>query len=360
MIAMNRQSSTIQTITGADKEINLKNKHFLKLDDFTTQEIGFLLQLATELKASRYAGTEAQYLTGKQIALIFEKDSTRTRSGFEVAAFQQGANVTYIGSSGSHIGSKETMKDTARVLGRMYDGIGYRGFAQAQVEELACYGGVPVWNGLTNETHPTQILADFLTMQEHTSKPLADISFCFLGDAASNVGNSLLIGAAKMGMDIRLAGPRHCWPDANRVEQAQTVAWQTGARITLTEDADAAVKDCDFLYTDVWVSMGESPMLWGERIQSMLPYQVNSRLMAMTGNPDTKFMHCLPALHNTDTKLGQAIYKTYGLEALEVTDEVFESPASIVFDQAENRMHTIKAVLVATLADENVVSRYHS
>jgi ornithine carbamoyltransferase len=330
---------------------NLRNRHFLKLDDFTPQEIGFLLQLSAELKAAKYAGTEVQHLTGKEIALIFEKDSTRTRSGFEVAAFDQGAHVTYIGPSGSHIGYKETMKDTARVLGRMYDGIEYRGFGQVQVEELARYAGVPVWNGLTNEAHPTQVLADFLTMQEHTHKPLETVSFCFLGDTGYNMADSLLIGATKMGMDIRLAGPRQSWPQQQRVDQVLTLARETGARITLTEDAEAAVKGCDFLYTDVWVSMGESSDLWGERIHQMLPYQVNSKLMAMTNNPNTKFMHCLPAFHNTDTKVGKEIYEKYGLEALEVTDEVFESPASIVFDQAENRLHTIKAVLVATLGD---------
>ena len=328
---------------------NLRNRHFLKLDDFTPQEIGFLLQLATELKAAKYAGTEVHHLKGKEIALIFEKDSTRTRSGFEVAAFDQGAHVTYIGPSGSHIGHKETMKDTARVLGRMYDGIEYRGYEQAQVEELARYAGVPVWNGLTNEAHPTQVLADFLTMQEHSHKPLEAVSFCFLGDVGYNMADSLMIGAAKMGIDIRLAGPRQSWPRQQRVEQAQTLARETGARITLTEDAEAAVRGCDFLYTDVWVSMGESSDLWGEHIHQMLPYQANSRLMAMTNNPNTKCMHCLPALHNTDTRLGKEIYEKYGLEALEVTEEVFESPASIVFDQAENRLHTIKAVLVATL-----------
>ena len=338
----------------------LRNKHFLKLDDFTPQEIGFLLQLAAELKAAKYARTEIQHLKGKQIVLIFEKDSTRTRSGFEVAAFDQGANVTYIGPGGSHIGNKETMKDTARVLGRMYDGIEYRGSAQAQVEELARYAGVPVWNGLTNEAHPTQVLADLLTMQEHVHKPLEAVSFCFLGDVGYNMGDSLMIGAAKMGMDIRLAGPRQCWPREARVDQARAVARQTGARITLTEDAGAAVRGCDFLYTDVWVSMGESYDLWGERIELMLPYQVNSRLMAMTNNPHTKFMHCLPALHNADTKVGKEIYERYGLEALEVSDEVFESQASIVFDQAENRLHTIKAVLVATLEDESSASRYPS
>src|SRR5437763_7019576 len=271
---------------------NLRDRDFLKLDEFTPQEIQSLLQLSADLKAAKYAGTEAQRLRGKQIALIFEKDSTRTRSACEVAAFDQCAHVTSIGPAGSHIGSKETMKDTARVLGRMYEGIGYRGFAQAQVEELARYAGVPVWNGLTNEAHPTQILADFLTMQEHAHKPLEAVSCCFLGDVGHNVGDSLMIGAAKMGMDIRLGGPQQCWPQAARVELVQAVAKQTGARITLTEDVEAAVKGCDFLYTDVWVSMGESPQLWAERITLMLPYQVNSKLMAMTDNPQTKFMHC--------------------------------------------------------------------
>jgi ornithine carbamoyltransferase len=353
---MNTQTNTISSMS--DNALNLKHKHFLKLDDFTPQEIDLLLQLAGELKAAKYAGTEVQFLRGKQIALIFEKDSTRTRSAFEVAAFDQGAHATYISPSGSHIGSKETMKDTARVLGRMYDGIAYRGFAQAQVEELARYAGVPVWNGLTNEAHPTQVLADLLTMQEHTSKPLETISFCFLGDVGYNVGDSLMGGAAKMGMDIRLAGPKSCWPSQTRVDQAWAIAGQTGARITLTEDAEAAVRGCDFLYTDVWVSMGSPAHLWGERIKLMLPYQVNSKLMAMTGNAQTKFMHCLPALHNTDTELGKEIYETYGLEAVEVTDEVFESNASIVFDQAENRLHTVKAVMLATLGDEDAASPY--
>lgn len=330
---------------------NLRNRHFLKLEDFTRQEIDFLLQLSAELKAAKYARTEVQRLRGKEIALIFEKDSTRTRCGFEVAAFDQGAHVTYIGPSGSHIGSKESMKDTARVLGRMYDGIQYRGFAQEQAEELARYAGVPVWNGLTNEAHPTQVLADLLTMQEHARKPLEEVSFCFLGDTGHNVGDSLMIGAAKMGMDIRLAGPKESWPGTERVDLAQEIAAETGARLTITEDVEKAVLDCDFLYTDVWVSMGEPSRLWGERIKLMLPYQVNSKLMAMTQNPNTKFMHCLPALHNTETRLGQEIYEQYGMEALEVTDEVFESSASIVFDQAENRLHTIKAILVATLGD---------
>ncbi|HLH61613.1 MAG TPA: ornithine carbamoyltransferase [Ktedonobacteraceae bacterium] len=336
----------------AGTAVTLKNRPFLKLEDFTTQEIQYLLQLSTALKAARYAGTEKQHLKGKRIALIFEKDSTRTRSSFEVAAFDQGANVSYIGSTGSHIGSKETMKDTARVLGRLYDGIAYRGFEQAKVEELARYASVPVWNGLTNEAHPTQILADLLTMQEHSNKPLEDISCCFLGDVGSNVGDSLMIGAALMGMDMRLAGPKECWPRQSRTQLAQAIAQGTGAHITLTEDAGAAVEGCNFLYTDVWVSMGEPYQAWGERIRLMLPYQVNRSLMAMTNNSRTKFMHCLPALHNTDTKLGRQIYEQYGLEALEVTDEVFESGASIVFDQAENRLHTIKAVLVATLGNQ--------
>src|SRR6266852_6988126 len=306
----------------------LKNRHFLKLDDFTPQEIRFLLQLSAELKAAKYAGTEQPRITGKHIALIFQKDSTRTRIAFEVAAADQGVHFTYLGPSGSHIGASETIRDTARVLGRMYDGIEYRGYAQAVVEELARYAGVPVWNGLTNEAHPTQVLADLLTMQEHVHKPLEAVSFCFLGDVGYNMGDSLMMGAAKMGMDIRLAGPKQCWPRQERVDQAHAVAQENGARITVTEDTEAAVRGCDFLYTDVWVSMGESHHLWGERIKLMLPYKVTRRLMAMTHNPHTKFMHCLPALHNADTKVGKEIYERFGLEALEVTDEVFESQAS--------------------------------
>jgi ornithine carbamoyltransferase len=330
---------------------NLRNRHFLKLEDFTTEEIGFLLRLAAELKAAKYTGVEKQRLKGKEIALIFEKDSTRTRCGFEVAAYDQGANVTYLGPSGSHIGYKESMKDTARVLGRMYDGIEYRGFSHHEAEELARYAGVPVWNGLTDEFHPTQILADFLTMQEHVNKPLSAVAFCFLGDSGNNMGNTLMMGAAKIGMDIRLAGPRACWPHQDMIDASRAVATETGANITLTEDAEVAVQDCDFLYTDVWVSMGQPTELWGERIKQMLPYQVNSTLMAAAQNPNVKFMHCLPAFHNTETKVGKEIYEKYGLEELEVTDEVFESKASIVFDEAENRLHTIKAVLVATLGD---------
>lgn len=328
---------------------NLKSRHFLKLEDFTPQEIAFLLQLSAELKAAKYAGSETPRLQGKNIALIFEKDSTRTRMAFEVAAYDQGAHVTYFGPKGSHIGAKESMKDTARVLGRIYDAIEYRGFGQEIVEELAQYAGVPVWNGLTTEAHPTQVLADLLTMQEHTKKTLAEISFCFLGHANVNTARSLLIGATKMGMDIRLAGCQECWPESDLVTHASAIAEETGARITITEDVKAAVKGCDFLYTDVWVSMGESTELWEKRIEQMLPYQVNSKLMALTQNPHVKFMHCLPALHNTETNLGKTIYEKYGLDGLETTDEVFESRASIVFDQAENRLHTIKAIMVATL-----------
>jgi ornithine carbamoyltransferase len=328
---------------------NLKNRHFLKLDDFTPEEIDYLLQLSTELKAAKYAGTEQPRLSGKNIALIFQKDSTRTRIAFEVAAADQGAHTTYLGPSGSHVGSSETIRDTARVLGRVYDGIQYRGFAQAVVEELARYAGVPVWNGLTNESHPTQVLGDFLTMQEHSTKPLKDITFCFLGDPGFNVGSSLMMGAAKMGMDIRLAGPRFFWPREARLEHARAVAAQTGARITVTDDPEEAVQGCDFIYTDVWLSMGETPELWGERIQQMLPFQVNSRLMALSHNPDVKFMHCLPSYHTKETKLGAWLYEQFGMDAMEVTDDVFESSASVVFDQAENRLHTIKAVMVATL-----------
>ena len=328
---------------------NLRNRHFLKLDDYLQEELSFLLRLAAELKAAKYAGVEVQRLQGKTIALIFEKDSTRTRCAFEVAAFDQGAHVSYLGPSGSHIGYKESMKDTARVLGRMYDGIEYRGFAQELVETLAAYARVPVWNGLTDEHHPTQILADFLTMQEHTHKPLNEVTFCFLGDTGHNVGTSLMMGAAKMGMDLRLVGPKDYWPEQVRVDQALEVAQKYGARITLTENAEEGVRGCDFLYTDVWVSMGGAVELWEKRIKEMLPYQVNSALMAQTKNPASKFMHCLPALHNTETRLGRTIYEQYGLRELEVTEEVFESKASLVFDQAENRLHTIKAILVATL-----------
>ena len=328
---------------------NLRNRHFLKLLDFTPQEIGFLLDLSVDLKKAKYAGLEQQRLKGKNIALIFEKASTRTRCAFEVAAYDQGAHVTYLGPSGSQMGAKESMKDTARVLGRMYDGIEYRGFGQEIVEELAQYAGVPVWNGLTSEYHPTQVLADFQTMIEHSDKPLGQVSFAYLGDARNNMGNSLLVGAAKMGMDFRSVAPATVQPDKNLVSQAKEIAKETGAKITITDDLDKGVKDCDFLCTDVWVSMGEPEATWKERIEMLQPYQVNAGAMEKTGNPDVKFLHCLPAFHNRETKIGEEIYQKFGLAAMEVTEEVFESPASVAFDEAENRIHTIKAVMVATL-----------
>ena len=328
---------------------NLRNRSFVKLLDFTPKEIKFLLELSADLKKAKYAGTEQQKLKGKNIALIFEKASTRTRCAFEVAAHDQGASVTYLGPSGSQIGYKETMKDTARVLGRMYDGIEYRGFGQSVVEELAEYAGVPVWNGLTTEFHPTQILADFLTMTEHSDKPLHQVSFAYMGDARNNMGNSLMVGAAKMGMDFRAVAPKAGQPDKELVDQCLEIAKETGAKITVTDNVDEGVKGVDFLYTDVWLSMGEDPSLWENRIKEMLPYQVNSELLAKTGNPKVKFLHCLPAFHNRDTKVGEEIYQKYGIDAMEVTEEVFESEASIVFDEAENRLHTIKAVMVATL-----------
>lgn len=328
---------------------NLKNRHFLTLRDFSPAEIGFLLKLSADLKSAKYAGTEVETLKGKEIALIFEKDSTRTRVGFEVAAHDQGATVTYLGPTGTHIGGKESVKDTARVLGRVYDAIEYRGFGQKIVQELADWSGVPVYNGLTDEFHPTQILADFLTMQEHSDKPLRQIAYCFMGDAGNNMGQSLLLGGAKMGMDVRLCAPESLWPSRDIRDEAEAIAEETGATILITEDVDKAVDDADFIYTDVWVSMGESTEKWGERIDLLMPYQVTADVMAKTHNPRARFMHCLPAFHNTDTDVGKDIQRDFGIEAMEVTDEVFESPASIVFDQAENRMHTIKAVLVATL-----------
>lgn len=328
---------------------NLKNRNFLTLRDFRPAEIASLLDLASDLKAAKRAGTEQQRLKGKSIALIFEKDSTRTRVGFEVAAHDQGAHVTYLGPSGTQIGHKETMKDTARVLGRVYDAIEYRGFAHETAEDLARYAGVPIYNGLTDAFHPTQILADLLTMREHSGKPLSQISFCFIGDAGNNMGDSLLIGGAKMGMDVRLCAPRGCWPDQAIVTEAKAIAEETGARVEVTEDIGLAVEKCDFIHTDVWLSMGEPPEKWAERIALLLPYQVNAALMHKTGNPGVRFMHCLPAFHNAETTVGLEIQEKFGLEAMEVTEEVFESPASIVFDQAENRMHTIKAVLVATI-----------
>ena len=328
---------------------NLRNRHFLKLLDFSPQEIKFLLDLSVDLKKAKYAGLEQQRLKGKNIGLIFEKASTRTRCAFEVAAYDQGAHVTYLGPSGSQMGTKETMKDTARVLGRMYDGIEYRGFGQEIVEELARYAGVPVWNGLTNEYHPTQVLADLLTMMEHCDKPLGRIKFAYLGDARNNMGNSLLVGAAKMGMDFRSVAPQSVQPNRELVVQAHEIGKDTGAKITITDDLDIGVKDCDFLCTDVWVSMGEAEDVWKERIELLKPYQVNAAAMEKTGNPDVKFLHCLPAFHNRETVIGEDIFQKFGLEAMEVTEEVFESGASVVFDEAENRIHTIKAVMVATL-----------
>ncbi|MCD6112233.1 MAG: ornithine carbamoyltransferase [Bacteroidales bacterium] len=328
---------------------NLRNRNFLKLLDYTPKEIKFLLDLAIDLKKAKYTGTEQQNLKGKNVALIFEKSSTRTRCAFELAAEDQGAHITYLGPSGSQIGYKESMRDTARVLGRMYDGIEYRGFGQDIVEELAKYAGVPVWNGLTTEFHPTQVLADLMTMMEHSDKPLRDIKFCYLGDAKNNMGNSLMVIAAKMGMDFRAAAPKACQQSQELQDTCNEIAKETGAKLLVTEDIEKAVKDCDFLYTDVWVSMGEPDSVWEERIKLLLPYQVNDKVMKMTGNPDVKFLHCLPAFHNRQTKVGEEIYQKFGVDGMEVTEEVFESEASLVFDEAENRLHTIKAVLVATL-----------
>ncbi len=330
---------------------SLAGRSFTKLLDFSAKEIGELLELAQQLKAQKKRRSEQKHLSGKNIALIFEKASTRTRCAFEVAAFDQGANVTYIGG-GSQMGEKESVKDTARVLGRMYDGIEFRGYRQSDVEALAKYSGVPVWNGLTDEFHPTQILADFLTMTEYSEdKALSEIKFAYLGDARNNMGNSLMVGAAIMGMDIRLVAPQGYHPEHALVEKCQQIAQSSGATITLTSDVETGVAGVDFVYTDVWVSMGEPKEAWDERVSLMKPYQVNSTLMALTGNSKAKFMHCLPAFHNNETRVGKEIEETYGLNGLEVTEDVFESEASIVFDQAENRMHTIKAVMVATLGE---------
>lgn len=330
---------------------NLKNRNFLKLLDFTPKEIKFLLDLSADLKKAKYTGTEQQRLKGKNIVLLFAKDSTRTRCAFEVAALDQGAHITYLGPSGSQMGKKESMKDTARVLGRMYDGIEYRGYGQNIVEELGKYAGVPVWNGLTTEFHPTQILADLLTIIEHSDKPLNKVTFCYLGDAGNNMGNSLMVGAVKMGMDYRASAPKQCWPDEELVSTCRQIAKETGATIMLTEDVEEGVKGADFLYTDVWVSMGEPVEIWDERIKLLRPYQINMEVVRKTGNPNVKFMHCLPAFHNRETVMGEDIFQKYGLDGMEVTDEVFESPMSIVFDEAENRLHTIKAVMVATLGE---------
>ena len=303
---------------------NLKNRHCVKLLDFTPQEIDFLLELSADLKKAKYGGYEQQRLKGKNIALIFEKASTRTRCAFETAAYDQGAHVTYLGPTGSQLGTKETVKDTARVLGRMYDGIEYRGFGQERVEILAQYAGVPVWNGLTNEYHPTQVLADLLTMQEHSDKPLSQVKLAYLGDARFNMGNSLLVGAAKTGMDFRSVAPKSVQPNLELVRKAQEIAKQTGAKITITDDLKSGVKDCDFVCTDVWVSMGEAEEVWQERIKLLKPYQVNKKVMKLTGNNEAKFLHCLPAFHNRDTVIGEDIYQKFDLESMEVTEEVFE------------------------------------
>lgn len=330
---------------------NLRNRHFLTLMDFTPKEINYFLDLARDLKRAKYTGTEQPRLKGKNIALIFEKTSTRTRCAFEVAAHDQGAHVTYLGPTGSQIGKKESMADTARVLGRMFDGIEYRGFGQEIVEELAKYAGVPVWNGLTTEDHPTQILADFLTIKEHFTKSLNEIVFVYAGDGRNNMANALMIGAAKMGMDFRIVAPKTLFPEEELVNKCKEVAKSTGAKITITDDVKAGVKGADVIYTDVWVSMGEPEEVWAERIKLLKPYQVNKEMMEATGNPNTKFMHCLPAFHDLKTVVGKDIYEKFGINGIEVTDEVFESDASIVFDEAENRMHTIKAVMVATLGE---------
>ena len=330
---------------------NLKNRHLLSLVNHSEREIKYLLDLARDLKRAKYAGTEQQKLKGKNIALIFEKTSTRTRCAFEVAAYDQGAQVTYIDPNSSQIGHKESMKDTARVLGRMYDAIEYRGFKQEIVQELADYAGVPVFNGLTDEFHPTQMLADVLTMIENCDKPLSEIKYVYIGDARNNMGNSLLLIGAKLGMDVRICGPKALLPDAELVELCEGFAKQSGARITVTDDIDKAVKDVDFVHTDVWVSMGEPLETWGERIKLLLPYQVTPELMKRTGNSKVKFMHCLPAFHNSETKVGSQIAEKYPelANGIEVTEDVFESPQNIAFEQAENRMHTIKAVLYASL-----------
>jgi ornithine carbamoyltransferase len=327
----------------------LRGRHFLTLTDYSADEIRYLVGLSAELKAAKRAGTEEQQLAGKEIALIFEKDSTRTRCAFEVAAYDQGAHVTFIGPSGSHMGHKETVKDTARVLGRMYDAIEYRGFGESIADELAEWAGVPVYNGLTDEWHPTQMLADFLTMREHLHKPYEEMAFCYLGDARFNMANSYLAIGAKLGMDVRIAAPKSLWPAQDLVDMAKGFADAAGGRVTITDDVEEGVRGCDFLLTDVWVSMGESDDVWAERIELLMPYQINDGTMKLTGNSEVKFMHCLPAFHNADTEVGKELERKFGLTALEVTEEVFESPASIVFDEAENRMHTIKAVMVATL-----------
>ncbi|WP_338701491.1 ornithine carbamoyltransferase [Streptomyces sp. Q6] len=328
---------------------DLAGRHFLKEVDFTAEEFRGLVELAAELKAAKKAGTEKQHLKGKNIALIFEKSSTRTRCSFEVAAADQGASTTYIDPAGSHIGKKESSKDTARVLGRMFDAIEFRGDAQETVETLAAFAGVPVYNGLTDDWHPTQMLADVLTMTEHCAKPLTGTAFAYLGDARFNMGNSYLVTGALLGMDVRIVAPKAYWPADEIVTRARALAAESGARITLTESVEEGVAGADFVVTDVWVSMGEPEEVWDERIKALTPYAVTMDVLRATGNADVKFLHCLPAFHDLGTKVGREIHAKYGLESLEVTDEVFESEHSVVFDEAENRMHTIKAVMVATL-----------
>ena len=332
--------------------VDLRGKSFLKILDFSAEEILYLVDLAARLKADKKSGCERKMLSGKNIVLLFAKDSTRTRCSFEVGAADQGAHTTYLGPTGSQMGKKESIADTARVLGRLYDGIEYRGFGQVVVEELAAKSGVPVWNGLTNEAHPTQVLADLLTMREHCNKPFNEMKFCYLGDARYNMANSLMVVCAKMGIDYRAASPAAYAPDHELVEECRKIAAESGAKITITTDVEEAVRDCDFIYTDVWVSMGEPEEAWSERLEQMMPYQVNSELLKKTGNKDVKFLHCLPAFHDLGTEVGRWGAERFGVSELEVTNEVFESDASIVFDEAENRMHTIKAVMVATLADE--------
>ena len=335
---------------------DLTGRHFLKELDFAPEEFSYLIELAAELKAAKRQGTEQRLLHGRNIALLFEKTSTRTRCSFEVAAADQGASTTYLDPSGSQIGHKESVKDTARVLGRLYDGIQYRGSAQSTVEELAAHSGVPVYNGLTDEWHPTQLLADVLTMVEHApERPLTELSYAYLGDARHNMGNSYLVAGALLGMDVRIVAPRQLWPGEAVTAKARTLAARTGARITLTDSVREGVAGADYLATDVWVSMGEPPEAWDERIALLRPYAVTMDVLRATGNPEVRFLHCLPAFHDLDTAVGREIYERHGLTSLEVTDEVFESPAhSVVFDEAENRMHTIKALLVATLADKPV------
>ncbi len=332
--------------------MNLKQRHFLKLLDFSSEEISYLLRLAAHLKVAKKQKKEKKYLVDKNIVLLFEKDSTRTRCAFEVAARDQGATTTYLGPSGSQMGKKESMADTARVLSRMYDGIEYRGFGQEMVETIAKYSSVPVWNGLTNEFHPTQVLADLLTMQEHCAKPLNEMTFAYLGDARYNMGNSLMIGAAKMGMDFRSVAPKGSQTEESIVTLCKDMAKETGAKISVTEDVAEGVAGCDFIYTDVWVSMGEPEHVWADRIARLRDYKVTQETFKLTGNKDCKFLHCLPAFHNRDTEIGEQLFQKYGIDSMEVDDSVFEAPYSVVFDEAENRVHTIKAVMVATLGED--------